>query len=115
MPETINWLEEEKAKTLLGWLIVEAATDEVMEADDFDASKVLLELRINGVEVPVREAFEFANSQHDALIRREAVKLLDERFGELGAKAEEILQILSEATAAAQEAVWGSSETGHTS
>jgi hypothetical protein len=39
-------------------------------------------LTINGVECPVMETLRYMESKHDEIIRKEAIKLIEEQFNE---------------------------------
>ena len=88
--DTIDWVKEELKSThdgqgLVAWLIIEAMTkaspDGYLEKfGDFDGSKLQVEMKINGIEVPVMETLGLIEDQLDSLILDKAKKLVEEKF-----------------------------------
>ena len=56
-------------------------------APDLATNTITVEMRINGIEVPVREVFAELQQQHDDMVKREAMALVQQRcalFNEAG-------------------------------
>lgn len=78
---------------LLAWavmnMIVEFGGDKFLEVFSIDATnhenRVVVDLKINGVEVSPRQVFAELNRQLDELIRREAMRLIQEKCCESSA------------------------------
>jgi hypothetical protein len=87
--EIIDWAKEElksshEGQGLVAWLIIEAMTkaspNYLEKFGDFDGSNLQVEMKINGIEVPVMETLELIEEQLDALVLDKAKKLVEEKF-----------------------------------
>lgn len=63
----INWLEYDKKDHVLAWLVCEAVSENIEQLGKFDASKMDVELVVNGVSYDIVKACEFLQSQLDRL------------------------------------------------
>lgn len=60
----IDWLKYENEEHVLSWFILEAMSKiGIDKFGDFDSSSLDVELKINGLEVPIVEPMEFLQSQ----------------------------------------------------
>lgn len=108
MPEIINWSEEECGKrSYLGWVTLRAMMAYVEKTGkdikdcfpNWDSEKVEMKLTIQGVEVPVKETFEYIESIDHERIEWEAKKQLKEElsvFHEEFSDVQDMLNDLSE-------------------
>lgn len=99
---TIKELTEVKPQSMFAWAIFhlmvhgETTNKNFLERFNIDASNhgntVKVELRINGVEVSPRVAFAELERQHDDMVKREAMELIQSKCGEANA----VMDLVSE-------------------
>lgn len=85
---TINELVKSPPTDMLAWsvmtLISHCAPANLLEHFRIDASNhdntVKVEMKINGVEVSPREVFAQLDAQHTEMVKRQALKLIKEKF-----------------------------------
>ena len=85
--ETIDWYADYKTNEhgLVPWLITHAMS-EVAPGDwsekfpNMDSSNLEVEMKINGVNVPVRDTLELIEKQLDSLILEKAKELVEKQF-----------------------------------
>lgn len=64
----INWLKYENKNHVMAWVLLECMSEIGIETfGEFDSSNIDVELRINGIEVPVEKPMDFLNSQLDEI------------------------------------------------
>lgn len=102
MPTIIDWLEYDSESHVVAWFLLEAMTKVGIKErfGAFDSSKLEVELRVNGVEVPVLEPLNFLQSQLDALREegrrqgmRDAADLIAQNTNELNEVIGRILDV----------------------
>ncbi|WP_415912526.1 hypothetical protein [Neptuniibacter sp. QD37_11] len=60
----VDWKELEDKEHVLAWLLVDAMSEVGMEKfGKFDSSKLDVEMKVNGIEVPVLSAMEHLQTQ----------------------------------------------------
>ena len=73
--EQIDWLEYDKKEHVMSWVILECMSKLGIENfEGFDASKITLDFKINGIRVPFIPIMDFLNSQLDE-IKESGVKM----------------------------------------
>ncbi|WP_422451893.1 hypothetical protein [Endozoicomonas sp. ALC066] len=66
--ETINWDEYEERDHVIAWFIVEAMSRAgIGKFGKFDNEKMEVSLKINGIDVPFKEAMEYLNTQLEGI------------------------------------------------
>ena len=60
----IDWMNYENKDHVLAWFLVEAiSAADITRFGDFDSSKLEVELKVNGIEVPIVEPMERLHQQ----------------------------------------------------
>jgi len=83
--DVVDWEYEEDNGSLIGWLIVEAASkgnkyfDEIVKEGAWDSHKVNVELIINGVKVPATSTLNSIDEQLDKMVNEKAKEILKEK------------------------------------
>ena len=83
--EKITFNELRKKSSLLEWFLVHTSvkydtTDEIVKNVDPETKEFSISLRVNGVELPLFEAFEEIQRQMDEMVAKKARDLLKEKF-----------------------------------
>jgi len=64
----INWHDYEEQDHVLSWFLLEAMSRAgVSEFGDFESSTLDVEIKVNGIEIPLTEPMEFLQSQLEAI------------------------------------------------
>ena len=86
--EEVNFMEENKKRNLLSWLIVNSTLHEIGSIDKIKANKehaddnLRVQFTINGIELPVKKSFEEIEKRLNQMIKERAEKLIIERMDE---------------------------------
>lgn len=60
----IDWMDYKNKDHILAWFLVEAmSAADITRFGDFDSSKLEVELKVNGIEVPIVEPMEHLQQQ----------------------------------------------------
>ena len=82
----INWQEEDKKHNLLAWAIIECMSAKAGSQGfsnvfpEFNGDCLDVEFKVNGVDLPVKRAFELIEAQMDRMIAKKAEEILRDKF-----------------------------------
>ncbi len=64
----IDWMKYEKKDHVLSWVILEAMSEiGIKKFGEFDSSKLNVEFKVNGIEVPFESIMNLLDSQLDSI------------------------------------------------
>jgi hypothetical protein len=84
--EKINWIELDKKEHFAAWLILHAMSDskahqEMMHSKDFDATKLNIEVKINGKEVSILKVAERMEEVFQREVEIKSKEIINETVG----------------------------------
>ena len=85
--EKINYLKNRE--NFVGWLIISALTDskvdmnEFTHSDQFNASELEVEMKINGVDVPVMQTLNDIEKQMNRMVYEKALEIVSNKYGDI--------------------------------
>jgi hypothetical protein len=106
-----DWIAEEGKERLGAWLVLEAMVATFPDKGDIskvfgddsgsmDGSKLILQMSVNGIPVPVQKVLDSLHEQFESLVESKAKELVKDRFQDsfevLDAFREDLLDKLSD-------------------